>query len=167
MSGMFKAGDRIVYPMHGAGIVKAIEEKEIFNVTQWYYLLHIVSENMEILIPVDKSETIGLREVVSEKEIAEMLELLGEPADVMSTSWNRRYQDNMEILKSGQLSDVAYVVKNLTLRDREKGLSSGEKKMLTTARNFIVSEMVLVCQMTKEEALNKIEDAVCNEKSDN
>ncbi|MDO4288943.1 MAG: CarD family transcriptional regulator [Eubacterium sp.] len=157
---MYEIGDKIVYPMHGAGIVEAIEEKEIFDVTQLYYLLHIVSENMEILIPVDKSEEVGIREVVSEKTIDEMLELLGEPGDVMNANWNKRYQDNMDILKSGDLFDAAYVVKNLTIRDRERGLSGGEKKLLTTARNFVVSEMVLVRQIDKAEALRVIDACI-------
>lgn len=160
VSRMYKVGDRIVYPMHGAGIVEAIEEKEIFDVTQLYYLLHIVSENMEILIPVDKSEAVGIREVVSEAVIDQMLALLGEPADAMSDNWNKRYQDNMDILKSGDLFDAAYVVKNLTLRDRAKGLSSGEKKLLTTARNFVVSEMVVVRQISKAEALETVDRCI-------
>ncbi|MEG0376968.1 MAG: CarD family transcriptional regulator [Eubacterium sp.] len=157
---MYEVGDKIVYPMHGAGVVKTIEEKEIFDVTQMYYLMEIVSEGMEILIPVDKAEEIGVREIVTPDVIDEMLDTLEAPMDVMNNNWNKRYQDNMDQLKSGDLFDVATVVRNLLLLDRKKGLSTGEKKMLTSARNFLVSEIVLVKGKTKEEAIMTIEKRV-------
>ncbi len=117
---MYEIGDKIVYPMHGAGVVKDIEEKEIFDTTQMYYLMEIE----------------------------------------MNGNWSKRYQDNMDILKSGDIFDVAKVVKNLTLLDRKKGLSTGEKKMLTSARNFLISEMVLVQGRSKEESLQVIEEKI-------
>ncbi|MEF9917937.1 MAG: CarD family transcriptional regulator [Eubacterium sp.] len=157
---MYEIGDKIVYPMHGAGVVKTIEEKEIFDVTQMYYLMEIVSEGMEILIPVDRADESGVRNIVTPDVIDQMLESLTEPMDPMNGNWNKRYQENMEQLKSGDIFDVARVVRNLTLLDRKKGLSTGEKKMLTSARNFLISEMVLVKGKNKEEALAIIESTV-------
>ncbi|MGI6108663.1 MAG: CarD family transcriptional regulator [Eubacteriaceae bacterium] len=160
---MYQVGDKIVYPMHGAGIVKKIEELEIFDTDQKYYLLDIVSEGMEILIPVDKTDEIGVRGIVKPEEIDEMIQSLSGDMGKMNTNWSKRYQDNMEILKSGDLMEVAGVVKNLILLDRTKGLSTGEKKMMSSARNFLVSEMVLVKDISKEEALKVIDDAVGSE----
>ena len=145
---MYEIGDKIVYPMHGAGVVKDIEEKEIFDTTQMYYLMEIVSEGMEILIPVDKADEVGVRDIVTSDVIEKMLDSLEEPSDQMNGNWSKRYQDNMDILKS------------LTLLDRKKGLSTGEKKMLTSARNFLISEMVLVQGRSKEESLQVIEEKI-------
>ena len=157
---MYEIGDKIVYPMHGAGVVKDIEKKEIFDTTQMYYLMEIVSEGMEILIPVDKADEVGVRDIVTSDVIEKMLDSLEEPSDQMNGNWSKRYQDNMDILKSGDIFDVAKVVKNLTLLDRKKGLSTGEKKMLTSARNFLISEMVLVQGRSKEESLQVIEEKI-------
>ena len=157
---MYEIGDKIVYPMHGAGVVKDIEEKEFFDTTQMYYLMEIVSEGMEILIPVDKADEVGVRDIVTSDVIEKMLDSLEEPSDQMNGNWSKRYQDNMDILKSGDIFDVAKVVKNLTLLDRKKGLSTGEKKMLTSARNFLISEMVLVQGRSKEESLQVIEEKI-------
>ena len=157
---MYEIGDKIVYPMHGAGVGKDIEEKEIFDTTQMYYLMEIVSEGMEILIPVDKADEVGVRDIVTSDVIEKMLDSLEGPSDQMNGNWSKRYQDNMDILKSGDIFDVAKVVKNLTLLDRKKGLSTGEKKMLTSARNFLISEMVLVQGRSKEESLQVIEEKI-------
>ena len=157
---MYQVGDKIVYPMHGAGIVKKIEELEIFDTDQKYYLLDIVSEGLDILIPVDKTEEIGVRRIVEPEVIDEMLKSLSGDMGKMNSNWSKRYQDNMEIMKSGDIFEVASVVKNLMLLDRLKGLSTGEKKMMSSARNFLISEMVLVKDMTKEEAFKMIDEAV-------
>lgn len=157
---MYEIGDKIVYPMHGAGVVIDIEEKEIFDTKQMYYLMEIVSEGMEILIPVDKADEVGVREIVSPEAINEMLNALAGISGIMNGNWSKRYQDNMEILKSGDIFDVAGVVKNLTLLDRRKGLSTGEKKMLTSARNFLISEIVLVKGTNKDEAMGLIEESI-------
>ncbi|MDD4508773.1 MAG: CarD family transcriptional regulator [Eubacteriaceae bacterium] len=157
---MYKVGDKIVYPMHGAGVVKKIEEKEIFDKKQLYYQVEIASEGMEILIPVDKAEEVGVRNIVTHHEIEEMVQVLKEPMDQMISNWTKRYQENMDQLKTGNILHVAKVVRNLTLMDRKKGLSSGEKKMLTSAKNFLISEMILVDGKSKKEADTIIEDTV-------
>jgi len=160
---MYKIGDKIVYPMHGAGIIEAIEEREIFEEIKPYYIMQIVSEGLQILIPVDKVDDIGVRTIVTQPVIDEMIETLKLPMDVMEKNWNRRYREHLERLKTGDIFEVAKVVKNLILLDRLKGLSTGEKKMLNNARNFIVSEMVLIQDKDKEEILNLINSSVHSE----
>jgi CarD family transcriptional regulator len=160
---MYKIGDKIVYPMHGAGIIEAIEEREIFEETKPYYIMQIVSEGLQILIPVDKVDDIGVRTIVTQSVIDEMIESLKLPMDVMEKNWNRRYREHLERLKTGDIFEVAKVVKNLILLDRLKGLSTGEKKMLNNARNFIVSEMVLIQDKDKQEILDLINSSVHSE----
>lgn len=160
---MYKIGDKIVYPMHGAGIIEAIEEREIFEETKPYYIMQIVSEGLQILIPVDKVDDIGVRTIVNQSVIDEMIESLKLPMDAMEKNWNRRYREHLERLKTGDIFEVAKVVKNLILLDRLKGLSTGEKKMLNNARNFIVSEMVLIQDKDKEEILELINSSVQSE----
>lgn len=160
---MYQVGDKIVYPMHGAGIVKDIVEMDIFDEPQKYYLLDIVSEGLEISIPVSKTDEVGVRPIVSPEEIDKMVEVLGGEMGEMNSNWSKRTQDNMEILKTGDIYKVANVVRDLMLLDRKKGLSTGEKKMMNNARNFLISEMVLSKDMDKKEALALIEKTVGGE----
>ncbi|WKY44680.1 CarD family transcriptional regulator [Eubacteriaceae bacterium ES2] len=163
---MYKIGDKIVYPMHGAGIIEAIEEREIFDEISTYYIMQIVSEGLQILIPVDKVDEIGVRTVVGKDDIFDMLESMNAPMDDMEKNWNRRYREHLEHLKTGDIFEVAKVVKNLILLDRKKGLSTGEKKMLNSARNFLVSEMILIEKRDKDEIVGIINNAVCQEVSE-
>lgn len=157
---MFKIGDRIVYPMHGAGVIVSIEERELFGEIGQYYLVNIVTEEMEILVPVNKETEIGIRPVGGETEIIDMLKVLAGPMDAFCTNWSKRYQANLEKLKTGNLNTVAGVVRDLTLMDRRKGLSSGEKRMLFSARNFLISEIMMVRGGTKIEADYLIETQI-------
>lgn len=157
---MFDVGDKIVYPMHGAGIIKAIEEKELFGEIGKYYSVNIVSEGMDILIPIEKEEEIGIRTIGGEAEIQEMFEALTQPMEEMVSNWSKRYQSNLEKLKTGNLTIVAGVVRNLTLMDRRKGLSSGEKRMLFSAKNFLISEIMMIQHREKAEADEMIESHI-------
>ncbi len=158
---MFEVQDKIVYPMHGAGVVEGIESLDLFDEgEQEYYKLNIVSENMEILIPTDRAEEFGIRPIVTPEVIDEMLEALHGEIGEMNPNWSKRYQANLEILKTGDIFKVADVVKNLTLLNRQKGLSTGEKKMMTSARGYLVSEMVLVLDITPEEATDMINKSI-------
>ena len=154
---MYNIGDKIVYPMHGAGVIKNIQEMDIFEKTQMYYEVTIAAEGMEILIPVDKAEEVGLREIPTHQDLEAMLQVLSQPEDKMTSNWSKRYQDNMDQMKSGDIIDVAKVTRNLMLLDRRKGLSSGDKKMLMTAKNFLISEMMFIDGKEKEEACKIIE----------
>lgn len=154
---MFKVGDRVVYPMHGAGIIEAVEEKEIGGTIEKYYVIRLSMGDMKIMVPVANVELVGVREVIGKDEVGKVLDVLKSKTTVMSSNWNRRYRANMEKIKSGNIYEVAEVVRNLSLRDREKGLSTGERKMLENARQILLSELVLAQNVTEEQVEKMVE----------
>lgn len=141
---MFSVGDRVVYPMHGAGVIEAIEEKEILGARKKYYVMKLPMGEMKVLIPTDSILQVGLRGVIDKDLVPQVFVVLQGEQPEMSANWNRRYRNHLEKIKSGDIFEVAEVVRNLMLRDREKGLSTGESKMLETARQILVSELILV-----------------------
>ncbi len=141
---MFRVGDRVVYPMHGAGVIEAIEEKEILGDVKEYYVMKLPLGEMKVLIPIDNIAQVGLRGIIEKDEVSKVFVVLKGEQPEMSTNWNRRYRNHLEKIKSGDIYEVAEVVRNLMLRDREKGLSTGESKMLDTARQILISELILV-----------------------
>ena len=140
---MFQAGDKIVHPMHGAGIVEGIVERKINGVVRTYYSLKLPVRAMVVMVPTEGSEEIGLRPVIGREESEQVLEALPGIEAAMTSNWNRRYRENMERMKSGNLFEVARVVKGLTQRDNKRGLSTGERKMLHSAKQILISELVL------------------------
>ena len=157
---MFNVGDKVVYPMHGAGIIEKIETKKILDTVRDYYVLKISCGEMKVMIPVDNSEGIGVRNIESTECISSVMKKLGESPDKMPTNWNRRYRENTAKLKSGDIFSVAGVVRNLMVLDREKGLSTGERKMLINARQILLSEIVLVKDIGIKTAEKQVEEAV-------
>lgn len=157
---MYQIGDRILYPMHGAGIIKKIEKREILGSVKDYYILHVPCGDMKVMIPVDNCEAIGVRPIVSEKEIAEAIDILKQESTHMTGNWNKRYRENMEKIKTGDILQVAGIVRNLTRIDRENRLSAGEKKMLSNVRKILQSEIMLVCNIEEQEARRMIEEAI-------
>jgi Transcriptional regulators, similar to M. xanthus CarD len=147
----FNIGDKVVYPMHGAGIIEAIEEKEVLGEKQTYYIMKLPIGDMKVMIPTDNVAEIGLRQVIDNEDVEKVFEILRGEKSNMSQNWNRRYRANMEKIKSGDIFEVAEVVRNLAIRDREKGLSTGERKMLDNARQILISELVLAQDATEEE----------------
>jgi len=147
----FNIGDKVVYPMHGAGIIEAIEEKEVLGERQTYYIMKLPIGDMKVMIPTDNVAEIGLRQVIDNEDVEKVFEILRGEKSNMSQNWNRRYRANMEMIKSGDIFEVAEVVRNLAIRDREKGLSTGERKMLDNARQILISELVLAQDATEEE----------------
>ncbi|MDO4482213.1 MAG: CarD family transcriptional regulator [Bacillota bacterium] len=160
---MFEVGDKVVYPMHGAGIIEKIETKKILEKEREYYIMKIPFGDMNVMIPVDNSENIGMRSVVSTETIDEVMALLGGRVSDMPENWNKRYRENVVRLKSGDIFSVAEVVRNLMVSEKVKGLSTGERKMLLNARQILISEMVLVRGINIEEAEYQIEQAVFGE----
>ena len=156
---MFEKGDKIVYPNHGAGTIVEIKTKEILGEEKKYYIMKLPIGDMKVMIPVEKVDEIGLRDVISEEKADDILHLLKGEKSQMSQNWNRRYRANMEKLKTGDIYEVGEVVRDLTLRDEEKGLSTGEKKMLSNAKQILISELVLAKDLEKEEVENMIEDS--------
>lgn len=157
---MFKVGDRVVYPMHGAGTIESVEEKEILGKHHRYYVLRLPIGDMKVMIPVDNTEGIGLRDVISYEEVDKVIDVLRQDVTAMSSNWNRRYRSNLEKIKSGDIYEVADVVRNLAAREREKGLSTGERKMLDSAREILISELILARNWDREETIAVIEDVL-------
>ena len=157
---MFSLGDNIVHPMHGAGIVQQIEEKKILGQVKQYYVLKLPCNDMNVMVPVDAESSVGMSMVQGQQTIDRAIEILGEESTAMDSNWNRRNRDNMDKLRTGDILQVAEVVRNLMRVDRAKGLSAGEKKMLANARQILISEIILSCNLSEKEAAALVEEAV-------
>ncbi|MCL2386833.1 MAG: CarD family transcriptional regulator [Defluviitaleaceae bacterium] len=149
---MYLKGDKIVYPLYGAGVIEDIEDKEVDGELQTYYVLHIPVGNLTIKISASKAESQRVRAVHESGEINGLIsDAIGIHVN-MPDNWNQRYKENMERIKSGEITQVAVVFYNLLLRERERGLSTAEKKMMTTAKQIILSELILSLDVDKNEA---------------
>jgi len=157
---MFNIGDKVVYPMHGAGIIEGIEEKEILGKCQRYYILRLPIREMKVMLPTDNVQNLGLRDIIADSTVSEVLMILSGNQSDMSANWNRRYRDNMEKVKTGDIHDVAEVVRDLQLMDRSRGLSTGERKMLSNSKQILVSELALVKNQGRQEIENLIDGAI-------
>ena len=156
---MFNVGDKIVYPMHGAGTIDAIEEKDILGEKQNYYIIKMPGE-VKVMVPTNKAEEVGVRNIINKEEASKVMSVLGENETEMSQNWNKRYRDNMDKMKSGDIYEVADVVRNLSFKQKEKGLSTGEKKMLNNAKQILVSELVLAEHASQEEVEQLVENKI-------
>ena len=154
---MFNVGDKIVYPMHGAGTIDAIEEKDILGQKQSYYILKMPGE-VKVMIPTAKAEEVGVRNIINKESADKVFGVLERDETAMDKNWNKRYRDNMEKMKSGDIYEIADVVRNLSFKQKEKGLSTGEKKMLSNAKQILVSELVLAEHASE----NEVEDLINN-----
>lgn len=157
---MYNIGDRILYPPHGAGIIESIEEKKVLGKKQLYYIMKMPSEGMRVMIPKDGSDDIGIRPVIGDEEGRAMLKKFRDEPICDDLSWNRRQRENISKIKSGDIYQVLSVVKNLMYRDRKKGLSTSERKMLVTSRQIFVSEIVLSGAASKSDVERIMEDTV-------
>ena len=147
---MFNIGDKVVYPMHGAGIIEGIEEKDILGEKQNYYIIKMPGE-VKVMVPTAKAADVGVRDIIDSNTASKVFHVLETNSTEMSMNWNKRYRDNMEKIKSGDIYEVADVVRNLSFKQKEKGLSTGEKKMLLNAKQILVSELTLAENSKKEE----------------
>ena len=155
---MFCVGDVVVYPHHGAGVIEDISEKDIEGETKKYFILSMCQGNLKVTVPADSSLQVGLRRVICRDDVERVLGVLGEEQTPMPSNWNHRYKKNRDKLRTGDVFEVAEVVRNLTLRDMEKGLSSGEKRMLSQARDILASELMYAVEVEAEEAMRMIEE---------
>ena len=147
---MFNIGDKVVHPLHGAGIIVSIDERAILDEKQTYYTIKMPGE-VKVMVPTAKAEEIGVRSIIDKDSAVKVINILEEDSTEMSMNWNKRYRDNMEKMKTGNIYDIADIVRNLTFKQKDKGLSTGEKKMLLSARQILVSELVLVEEKDKKE----------------
>lgn len=156
---MFNVGDKIVYPMHGAGTIDAIEQKDILGEKQDYYIIKMPGE-VKVMVPISKASEVGVRNVINKEEAGKVLQVLEADETQMPNNWNKRYKENMEKMKSGDIYEVADVVRNLSYKQKEKGLSTGEKKMLNNAKQILISELVLAEHASADEVENLIENKI-------
>ena len=157
---MFMIGDLVVHPMHGAGIIDGIVQEKIAGITQDYYVFKMPVGGLLLKIPVANSQTIGIRTVITPPEAEALLNAIPAMAVESNTNWNKRYRENMSRLKSGDLYEVASVIKALMHRDRQRGLSNGERKMLHSARQILISEIVVSMQGTYSEVEAQVDRAM-------
>ena len=156
----YKIGDRILYPMHGAGVIEAIEEKEILGEKHFYYVMRLPAGDMKVMIPTRNVDEIGIRNIVSYEEAKQVLKKFKECSGHEHPNWNKRYRENMLKIRSGDIYEVLDVVKSLMCRDRKKGLSTGERKMLASAKQILFSELILADVASLDVLENLLEEAV-------
>ena len=156
---MYNVGDKVVYPMHGAGIVDSIEEKEVLGEKQSYYILKMPGE-VKVMVPTQTAEQHGIRNIIDKTEAEKVFNILEQDETEMNKNWNKRYRDNMDKMKSGNIYEIADVVRNLSFKQKEKGLSTGEKKMLHNAKQILVSELVLAEHATQDEVEELVENKI-------
>ena len=157
---MFQIGDKIVHPMHGAGVRDSIATQRVNGVVRDYYVLKLPVGGMQVMVPTENSAEIGVRPIVAAGKAEEIIVALRDIQVENDSNWNRRYRENMLRLKSGDLMEVARVMKGLILRDEKKGLSTGERKMLHSAKQILISEIVLSQNASYEEIEGRINMAL-------
>jgi CarD family transcriptional regulator len=156
----FEVGDKVVYPQHGAATIEERKMITAFGEEKEYLVLRLTYGDLVLNVPADNTEEVGLREVINTEEVEEVFAVLRKKEARMPTNWSRRYKNHVEKLKSGDVYQVAEVVRNLTLRDNEKGLSAGEKRMLFTARQILLSELVFAIDVDEVAAAAKLDEAL-------
>lgn len=153
----FDVGDRVVYPHHGAAVIKKREKRKINGATQEYLVLEVAHGELTLSVPVDKADDVGMRAPIGKEEVDDLFELLGKKDVREPANWSRRFKNHQEKMKSGDVYQVAEVVRNLALREKGKGLSTAEKSMLERARGILVSELSFALNVSEEAALTKLE----------
>ena len=157
---MYEVGDKVVYPHHGAATIEKKEKKDVFGKKQDYLILRLAYGDLTLKVPADNADEIGLRDVINDEEVEEVFAVLRKKEARMPTNWSRRFKNHVEKLKSGDIYQVAEVVRNLSIRDKDKGLSAGEKRMLNRARQILVSELTFAIGVSEEEAEKKLNEAL-------
>lgn len=157
--GEFKVGDIAVYPAHGVGKISSIEHREISGNKQQFYIMKIMDNGMTIMVPKSNATRVGLREVIGEEQVDIVYEILQErDIAIDNQTWNRRYREYMDKIRTGSIYEIAEVLRDLMLLRYQKELSFGERKMLDTARNLIVKELAIAEDLTEQEVAEKIDE---------
>jgi CarD family transcriptional regulator len=154
----YKVGDKVVYPHHGAGKVLKKEKKEMIGEVREYLTIKILHNDMTVMVPSDSAGRAGLRRVIGEEEVERVLAVLREDMSQMPKNWNRRFKHNRDKMKTGDVFELAEVVRNLAIRDFEKGLSTGEKQMFTRAKKILASELMYALDMEESQAEEYLDD---------
>jgi CarD family transcriptional regulator len=154
----FEMGDNVVYPHHGAGQVVGKEQKEILGEVREYLTIKILHNDMTVMVPCENAGKAGLRRVIDEVTVKKVLDVLCAECSEMPKNWNRRFKHNRDKIKTGDIYELAEVVRNLAVREQDKGLSTGEKQMYTRAKKILASEMMYALEKTEEEAEAYLDD---------
>ena len=149
-AGLYKVGDKVVYPHHGAGTVIKKEKREVLGEKREYLTIKILHNDMTVNVPSENAEKVGLRKVIGEDMVKVVVKALTGGGTQMPKNWNRRFKHNRDKMKTGDILELAEVVRNLSLRDREKGLSTGEKQMFVKAKKILASELMYAKEMDEE-----------------
>ena len=159
---MFKVGDKVVYPHHGAGTVVKKESREVLGQKREYLTIQILHNDMTVQVPCENADKVGLRKVIDEKSVDVVLKALTGNGTQMPKNWNRRFKHNRDKMKTGDILELAEVVRNLSLRDHEKGLSTGEKQMFVKAKKILASELMYAKGMDEDEAVEWLEGVLAS-----
>lgn len=154
---MYEVGDKVVYPHHGAGKILRKEQKEVLGQCREYLTIQILYNEMTVMVPTENADRAGLRKVIGEETVDEVLAVLRDDGTQMPKNWNRRFKHNRDKIKTGDIFELAEVVRNLSIRDLDKGLSTGEKQMFGRAKKILASELMYARDMEEEEALEFLE----------
>jgi CarD family transcriptional regulator len=154
---LYKVGDKVVYPHHGAGTIVKREKREVLGEKREYLTIKILHNDMTVNVPADNAERVGLRKVIDEEAVKKVVKYLTSGGTEMPKNWNRRFKHNRDKMKTGDIFELAEVVCNLALRDGEKGLSTGEKQMYVKAKKILASELMYAKNMTEDEAMEWLE----------
>jgi CarD family transcriptional regulator len=148
----FELGDHVVYPHHGAGKVLGKEELEMLGERREYLTIKILHNDMTVRVPTENAALAGLRRVIDEETVKKVLDVLQDEVSEMPKNWNRRFKHNRDKIKTGDIYELAEVVRNLSLRESEKGLSTGEKQMFTRTKKILASELMYALDKDEDEA---------------
>ena len=157
---LYKLGDKVVYPHHGAGTIVKKEVREILGQKREYLTIKILHNDMVVNVPSENAERVGLRQVINEKQVTEVVKALTGSGTQMPKNWNRRFKHNRDKMKTGDVLELAEVVRNLALRDHEKGLSTGEKQMFVKAKKILASELMYAKHMDEEQTHVWLDDVL-------
>ncbi len=157
---MYSIGDEIVHPMHGAGVIENIVTQNVSGKSREYYILKLPTNNMTIMLPVESCDAIGVRRIIDSERADEIISLLSTIEIDTTQNWNKRFRENAQRIMSGDLDEIARVIKALMLRDYKSGLSTSERKMLHSAKQILISELVFAKESTYREIEDEIERAI-------
>ena len=160
---MYKIGDKVVYPHHGAGTIVKREKREVLGEKREYLTIKIQHNDMVVNVPTENAERVGLRRVISEEMVTKVVKALSGSGTQMPKNWNRRFKHNRDKMKTGDILELAEVVRNLALRDREKGLSTGEKQMFVKAKKILASELMYAKDMDEETCAEWLEEVLASD----
>ena len=160
---MYKVGDKVVYPHHGAGTVVKKESREVLGDKREYLTIQILHNDMTVNVPAENAEAVGLRKVINEDTVKEVVKALTGDGTVMPKNWNRRFKHNRDKMKTGDIFELAEVVRNLSLRDRDKGLSTGEKQMFVKAKKILISELMYAKGLEEEETAEWLDEVLLSD----